>query len=434
MIALFRDEGLRKLGGHVRQMATGKIVGAVLHLAAMALTARFLGPVAFGVLVLVRGYATAVSGLVKFQSWQAVVQYGSRSLASDDRQRFANLVAFTAALDVATGLLAAGGAALLVSWAGPAVGLASTDLGAALVYCLAIPTMTAASPTGVLRLLDRFDLLGVQSVVTPAVRLLGVGLAALSNASPAGYIAAWLISDLVGDLFLWVCALAILRRRRLLAGVRFRPFAAPREEAGLWRFLFATNGSATLDLAWGAGSTLVIGGMLGPAAAGSYRISLQIFEALVKPAELAARSFYPEVTRLAAAGDLVRLRDLGGRVILLSTIFGVLAALVMAAGGTLAVKTALGADYAAAAGVLRAMAPALFVTVTAYPFESMLLAMGRAVILLRIRAVSTAVFAVILLPACHEWGLTGAGLSYSAAAATLAALQVYMLRKTRPAP
>ncbi|MCC7268863.1 MAG: lipopolysaccharide biosynthesis protein [Caulobacteraceae bacterium] len=404
-------------------LVSGKGVGGVLQLASMGVAGRALGPEAFGVLVLVHTYALTASGVAKFQSWQAIIQYGAPHLHSGDRRKLADVVTFAFSLDAAAGVLTALAAAALLPLLAGAVGIPAEHVMLGLVYCALIPTLTAASPTGVLRLLDDFRSLGVQSTVTPALRLVGVSVAALLNAPFVAYAAIWWLSDFLGDVILWLMALAALKRRDVLSALRFRPLAAPRDNPGIWRFVAATNLNTSLALVWGPLSNLIVGGMLGPAAAGGYRVALSIVQALSKPADLATKSFYPELAHLQAAGDAGALKRLAVRAAGLAAPFAAGLTLLAVLAGPWLVALVMGEDYRAAGWLLAVMAPALLIALPSFPLEPVLLSIGRAGQALVARLAASAGYLALLLGLTHAFGLTGAGIAFVAGAVMLAIAQ-----------
>ena len=82
-----------------------------------------------------------------------------------------------------------------------------------MAYCLLIPTMGASSPSGMLRALDRFDLISWQGTVTPIVRAALATVGFWQGGDWREFIALWAATDLLGDLFLWFLAWREMGRR-----------------------------------------------------------------------------------------------------------------------------------------------------------------------------------------------------------------------------
>jgi O-antigen/teichoic acid export membrane protein len=154
------DQHFRSLLKNTSYLAVSKGIAAIAGVATLAFAGRALGLVQFGVLVLISSYAQAASGLTKFQSWQLIIRYGGAALTSGDTATFKKSIGFGLGLDISSGLVGMAGAMLLLPFIGPWSGIKSELIGTAMIYCLLVPTKGAAAPVGVLRALDRFDLIG----------------------------------------------------------------------------------------------------------------------------------------------------------------------------------------------------------------------------------------------------------------------------------
>src|SRR6059058_4716450 len=118
----FKDQHLRSLLKNSSYLGISKAVGAVSGIATLAFAGRGLGVTLFGTLILITSYSKAVSGIVKFQSWQLIVRYGGHGVAHGDPEHFKVATGFGFALDLISGL---GGMLIAVillpfvgSWAG----------------------------------------------------------------------------------------------------------------------------------------------------------------------------------------------------------------------------------------------------------------------------------------------------------------------------
>src|SRR5882724_607964 len=198
----FKDQHLRSLLKNTSYLAISRVVAAICSLATLAFAGRGLGVLLFGTLILVTSYAKAASALSKFQSWQLVVRYGGNALASGDPEQLKASTGFAFALDALSGVLGMIVGVLAAPLIAPWVGIDRQYLWMAMLYCTLLPTMGAATPSGVLRALDRFDLISWAGTANPIVRAILAGIAFAFHAPFPVYIAIWYITDLGGDLYL----------------------------------------------------------------------------------------------------------------------------------------------------------------------------------------------------------------------------------------
>ena len=288
----------------------------------------------------------------------------------------------------------------------------------AIFYCTLVPTMSAATPTGVLRLLDRFDLLAAQQIATPALKAAGAAAAYFAHAGLPGFVAAWYVSDLGGDLILWGLAVRELRRRGMLEAFRPGLFGAARRLPQAWGFVWTTNLSISLWSAWGPIGNLVVAGVLGPVAAGLYKIATTLLESAGKPADLITKGFYPEIVRLDPGSTRPWLLAL--RTGLFAGAIGLAVVLIVAVGGKPLIAFAFGRKYLPAFGLLRLMLVALIVSMAASPLESLLYMVGRQRAALVAQAGAALTYVGLLAGLCRLFGLEGAGLAYIVGTVALA--------------
>jgi len=416
-----RDASFRGLLRNSGYMAAARIISGLLALGALSFTTHGLGATAFGLLILIHSYALAASGLVKFQSWQVVIRYGAPALRSDDLRQLRHAVSFALGLDIASGLAGMVVAMAVLPLVAPWFHIEREHLPYALLYCLILPTMAAATPTGVLRLLDRFDLISLQTLVNPALRLLLAGIAWALDAPFLAYLLIWFVTDLAGDLVLWGLAFRELRRRDI-RGLRPGLARHARHLAGAWRFAFTTNLTTALSAAWGPVANLLVGALLTPAAAGQYRVAAGLVEAANKPADMLAKAFYPEVMRMDL--DSRRPWKLLLRGAALSGAIGLAFVAAVLIGGADLLSRLFGTEFAPAFDLLMMMLVGLMLTMIAFPLGPMLYAVDRPGIPLRARIVSAGVYLAAIVPLTDWLGLTGAGLAYVGATVLLVGLMI----------
>ena len=392
-----KDDVLRRVLRNTGKMGAGKVAGAVLHLASIAVTARILDLTDFGLLMLFRSVAQSVAAIAKFQSWQALVHFGAEPYERDDLGSVRRLWLKLAAIDFVVGLAAmALGGAFVLSFAS-IVSIPADVAHLAAAYCLIVPLQVAGTPTGILRLTDRFDLMAWQSLVTPGVRLIGVCIAYLMGAPLWAVVIAWVLSDILGDAFLWVCALAVAKSKDLLRS-KAGSIRSAISGSVLWRYLLGTNFNASLQQGALPLMTLVIGGVLGPSAAGAYRLAQTLLDAVLAPAELAMRSLFPEISKLQAAkGE--RLKEVMRHVGLTSLLVSVAAGAILFLGAGIFVSILAGEEYLGAGSLLSVIAwtlPALFLAAIC---ETFMLGSGRALspVLARATIVGLSVTAILTL-------------------------------------
>lgn len=424
----------RQVLGNAGILLGGKLVNAVASTAALAIAARALGVESLGVLILVHAYMQTVSELSKFQSWQAVILYGTAPLQDGRTADFQQVFRFSLSLDAISavaGLLIAVGGIWLV---GSGLGWPETLRPQMSLYAFIICFLVSATPTGVLRLMDRFDLIAAQSSIESWVRLIGAALAWKYGAGLPSFLLIWFLGQVAAFGFLFAAAAWTLHSRQLLAGFRLRS-GRPLAEGmpGIWSFVWSTNFNSSLGTAFTQLGTLMVGALLGAREAALYRIARQVANALAKPAKLVVPALYPELARLAQSGDRHGLRKL---VVQLTLAGGSLATgllLIALLVGKPALGWIMGPEFVAAHPVMLWLLASAVIGIWAVPLEPLLISTGLAAPAFRARLGVTLLYVpllYLLVASDGDWGgLRGAGLASVLGMALLFLSQFWLVRR-----
>jgi len=403
-------------------------VNAVLSLAYMAIAARALGVRELGVLVLVQAFAQFLGDVVKFQSWQTIIHYGAKPLADGDTTGFQRVLRLTLILDAASTVLGiAVGMVGSFLFAGH-LGWTPEEAPGAAVFMLTIAFMVSATPIGLLRIFDRFDVMARQAALIAFLRMAGCVAAFFLMPNLTGFLLAFAFGTVGSWLYLAGGALGELRRRKLLDGFKWRGKLSE-GMPGVWPFAWNTNLTTTLEVAFTHAATLIVGALVGPMHAAFWRVGRQVADAIAKPAKLMVPALYPELAKLRAESRHAAMWKLATQVGLLGGAVGAVLLMVSAFAGPPLLALVLGRDFAAAATVMTWQVGAAVIGVFALPLEPMLVSIGKPGLAVRVRLVVGALFLAILPLLVAEFGLIGAGAGLAAAACALALGMLWFILK-----
>ena len=430
----FKDQHFRSLLKNSSYLGVSKVVAALCSLAYLAFAGRGLGVLLFGTLILITSYIKAVSGIAKFQSWQLIVRYGGHGVAHGDPEHFKVATGFAFALDMISGIGGMLVGAALLPFIGAWVGIDNQYLWLGMLYCTVLPVMAGATPDGVLRVLDRFDLISWSGTLMPISRAVLVGIAFAVGASFPVYVAIWFVTDVVGNLYPWYLGWRELRRHGMLQGIR--PTLKPTALAGAWRFAIDVNLASSVQAGWGPIGRLVVGGLLGPAGAALFRIASTLTDSAAKPADLLGKAFYPEVVRMDLSSKKPWKLMLRGTALI--SAIALLAILVMLVGGKPIMKLVFGKEFLGAYAPLMILLAIPFLGVFSFPLTPMLYALGRSGGPLKAKLLGSAVFFVTIAPLAWEWDVVGAAVALVLANAVNTGMMMLQLRgehrRVRPKP
>ncbi|QMK70298.1 lipopolysaccharide biosynthesis protein [Escherichia coli] len=378
----FADGAFRTIIRNSAWLGSSNVVSALLGLLALSCAGKGMTPAMFGVLVIVQSYAKSISDFIKFQTWQLVVQYGTPALTNNNPQQFRNVVSFSFSLDIVSGAVAIVGGIALLPFLSHSLGLDDQSFWLAALYCTLIPSMASSTPTGILRAVDRFDLIAVQQATKPFLRAAGSVVAWYFDFGFAGFVIAWYVSNLVGGTMYWWFAARELRRRNIHNAFKLNLFESARHIKGAWSFVWSTNIAHSIWSARNSCSTVLVGIVLGPAAAGLFKIAMTFFDAAGTPAGLLA----------------------GG--------IGILVALAVFIVGKPLISLVFGVKYLEAYDLIQVMLGAIVISMLGFPQESLLLMAGKQRAFLVAQTIASIGYIVLLFMFCHLFGVLGAAFAY----------------------
>lgn len=420
---------MRRILGNFGLLLRGRGIAAVLLLAATALMARALGPAEFGLVILMHTYVVLVRGLLNFKQFLAIIRYGVPALDAGDKRTLRRLISICWRVDRLTCLSATAAALLLAPLLGPLLGMGHNDVYLLAAYSLVLLTTGNRTAVGILRLLDKFDILGRQLTIGPTIRFFGVVIAWWLSSPMAVYVMVFALAFAVEEIYLGWCGRREYRRQVGVAPAEETPQDARMAEfGGLSRFLWITYWQSNIDLIPKHGSIMLAGVLMGPADAGLLRLARQFSTLLAKPAGLIRQVVFPDLTRSWNQGS-TDFRVIVYRTALLA---GGLGSFFVLAGyffGEMLLGTLIGQEFIAAAPVLTLLLLASTFDLTGASLRAAAYAIGHAGKVLRMYALSAVVYVTLFIVFTLELGLIGSGIAACAAAAVPPIAMALLIRR-----
>lgn len=391
---------LQRILANTAWLLGGKGFGALCGLAYLAILTRSLGVEGFGHFSLIFGAALAISGVSGVQSWRTVVRYGAEHVHEKAWDRFGRLGFFCGLLDVGGAILGCAIAFVMIYGFGSLLDIDSEHADQAFWFCCGMSWALVSAPTGIVRAMQRFDTAVYVEAMVPIGRLLAALLILAIGPTIGRFLIAWVIVDMIEATLYWAAA-----RRLAPDAVRLHHFGewrrALEENPGLLRFFLLSHLTVTLDAIVRFGPLLAVGGLVGTASAGLYRLASQITQALGKLSMLLTRVVYSEVSHTRVTRGAAAFRKLTLQTSLVAALAGaVVIALALFAGGPLLVLIG-GEEFRRAATILLPLAIAASLDLASVAFEPVLHASGRPGQALLARAVTVVVLATGLFVVGH---------------------------------
>ena len=401
---------LKRVAINFGKVLKGRGIAGILSAVSVAFMAHALPVEQFGLIVLLHTYVKVVKGFFNFNTYETIVKYGVPLQESGDEPKLKRLLRTTISIDFASTFLAT------------LIGVAAVPLTArflhwdeqvtqwAWFYTLILITTGVNTSNGILRIYDRFDALSVQYTIQPAVRLLLIILAWLLDGGMFMFLLAWGIGYCSGNIYLFIRGMLELRTHlatSILEGYHWREiFKWDRE---FWRFIGIVYWQTNLDLIPKQLSTLLAGNLLGPAAAGLFRLAREIQTILNRPAEMLGNVLFPDLTR-AWHTDKSSFLQLSYRTSAIAAGTGLLIVVFAWFAGEW-ILALIGENYVPAAPLMVLLLLAASFDLASAPLRASAYAMGNAATLLRIHILGTVVYVILFYLMTTFTGLVGPGLA-----------------------
>lgn len=374
-----------------------RAINAVLSLVYLALATRELGPERFGIFVIAFTFAQLIVGLCSFQTWQSVIRWGQ---SEDDRK---TVTGFALALDSVTIIGGAVLAAVILFNFGEVLLLPDKMIVPTYLFTLASLLAIRSTPTGLLRLHDRYDRAAIADATTSIVRVIGAVVVIYVKPSIQSFLIVWGAAEVATAAIYWLLAARtepIYWRRYSLVRL---PRALKAKGEKSWSFVTGTSLSGILSIASSKLLVLLVGVFGGAALAGIYRVASQLGDGLLKLSQALLRAVYPQLVRDPDSAKL-----LVGKITRIAAIAGVLVVAFGLLAGEWIITAIAGREYLAAFWPMIILAAAAALELAGATLEALLVARGKAITNFAIRGVPTLI-GLIALPWLVDWmGAVGA--------------------------
>jgi O-antigen/teichoic acid export membrane protein len=405
-----------------------KTVSAVLSLVYLAVSTQTLGPANFGKFMLIFSFAQTVSGFTSFQTWQILLRYGTTLVHEKSHAKLAELTWFCLILDLVGAVIA-----LLVAAIG-AWALASnqgwddSEAIAVIAFTALLVLSTRSTPTGLLRISDRFGDAAIPDMLVPIIRLIGTGLLILTQPTVWGFLAVWLISEMVPTISVWV---NVLRKLQLPLRLKTLPTRHGFQQSfpGIGKFALWSNVGSSFKLTSQQMVAVIVGFYVGATAAGFFRLGYQLGQVFARVGDAISMAIFTEYARVAHTGDPKDARNLLNRMMKVSGVAAVLVLAIVGLAGKPVIIWIFGAEFVAAYPLVMILGAATAVQFATLGLEPALLTAGKAGRVMLCSFAGAIMVALLLVWLMPIYGEVGAALAMLGAAIVNAGLLIISYRQ-----
>ena len=406
----------------------GRGIAAVCNIIALALMANALSPIDFGLVVLLHTYVLAIRGLLNFRTYEAIVKYGVPLNENGDNDGFRRLLRITTSVDVISSIVATLVGIFAASITGKFLQWDTQMVTVAAVYSLTMLTTATGTPNGILRIYDRFDLLGKWYTISPAIRLLGVMSAWYFDAEMLVFIGVWAAAFVIENCWIYLRGHQEVRRHMSESIWRgFRPRELLETNPDFRHFLGVIYWQTNVDMLPKHLAVLLAGGLLGPAGAGMFRLANDFSTILSKPGLMLREVLFPDLSRMLHNKE-PGFYQLGAKAVKIAGASGLLLVILSIPLGA-PILGIIGSDYTSAAPLLTLMLLAATFELAGSPLRAAAYALGGAGTVLHIYALSSVVYLALFYVFTLPLGLIGPGIAACIGGALTLGRLMFLVRK-----
>jgi O-antigen/teichoic acid export membrane protein len=406
---------VRKILKNASTLAFGSIFNSVLGLISFSLLARELGVELFGVIALVQVYATIVDRLINFQSWQALIKYGTPLQLKGDKEQLGELYSFGLVVDLVSAVFATL-IGVVLPWAivGSFLGWEELKILMASIFSISILFNIEGTPTAIFRMHDKYRVFVEKGAIAAGMKLILVIVGIALSQSLWYFFYAILIAQVLGYLYFFIASMRFLNKNDIslkLSSVFKNKVLY--QNPGILSFILTTNLHGTTRMMTLQLDTVLVDTFLGSASTGLYQVAKQFARVFTQVSQPLYKVIYPELAKLWELKDIPVFKKMIARFSGFALLFGVLVWGLFYLFPEIIIKLSVGEEYLAAIPVLLAYLVGVLLSVAAFPFTPAILAMGFPKVSLTIQALSTIIYFVSLYFLIAQYGVLGAGIAYA---------------------
>jgi O-antigen/teichoic acid export membrane protein len=408
------SNALRSRLGSIAHLLSGSMAVAAAMALSTVVAARALGPEAYGVLALVLTIGRIFERLIRFESWQPLIRFGTQTDIESDPSNMSRLFLLGLLLDFCCAWLAAAAMLCAGYFLLDHIGLDQSQFYLLLIFAPAIAFNIRGVPTAALRLASQFKRLAYFQLFSALLRLGFALIAWVLDAPLAVFLAIWTAAQLIDT-----AVFAFLASQALKTLGVANPFRAGfggllDQFPGFMAFAWSTNASSALRTLTQEADTLLVGALAGPTAAGFYHIAKRFAKVAQQVGQHVQAVIYPDLSRMWARQRFEMVRAVKAKVqVVLGTTGLALVAAVWAVGSP-GIQWLFGEDFALVYPLLVTQLIAVTLIMVAAPSRSAMLAMNRPGVVLTIAALATATFFAVAYAAIPDVGAIGANYAHIA--------------------
>lgn len=270
-----------------------------INLFVVVLLIKLLGSEGYGILILAQSYMTIIDTIINLQCWKGVIKYGEEATANNDDESYMGYLKLGAILDVSTAIMGCIVSLLLVSLVGNILNWSDLLMKCSYIFSFVIIFHFSGTPTAILRMENKFNLVSIQKIVAVLIKLLTIIVILLfkERISVIQGVIVYALTDIIGHLLLVIFALHIVHKKCGIRKVIKSKF--PQKTKEFTKFTIWTTMSDIADIPVSYFDVFIIS-KLGLEMVTIFKFFKQIISLLSKLTTPIYQAIFPQFSKLVA--------------------------------------------------------------------------------------------------------------------------------------
>ena len=189
----------------------GDSVSSFINLIITIILIKLIGDYGNGLLILSQSYMQIMDVVFNIQSWKGVILYGQKALIKNKIQKFYGYIKLGCILDISTAI---SGGIISIAFSiliGKIFGWSKEIILCTQIFSFTIFSHFSGTPTAILRILNKFNLVAVQKILSALIKLISLFVVWKINAhiSLLTAVIIYSVTDIIGNIILIIFALFV---------------------------------------------------------------------------------------------------------------------------------------------------------------------------------------------------------------------------------
>jgi len=397
-------------------LTSGNLFSSILRLISLSLITRSLSIDSFGILTTVTTFCMIIDRFFNFQSWQAIIKYGTDLLEKNNKDEFKDLILFGYFIDILTAILAFSVAFISSSIFGDIFGWSTDRVQMITLYSFIIIFHIEGTPSAVFRIFDKFKHFSIAILISSITKLILVIYGFVYEMDIWYFIFATMSSQIIHYLYFIFLSLIVLRKQNIYLNIFSISFEKIRnitiKNVGILRFVFMSNIHSSFKMSTQLVDILLVDYMFGSKSTGLYQVSKQFSQLFTKISQPLYTSIYPELTKLWSKKNIIEFRSVIKNFCFIGFLFSTTGWFILFLFGDIIIKITVGIKYLDSLDILLLYLLGSVISISTFPATPAILAMGYPQIPFKIIIFSTVAYYLSIIFLIDYFGLITMGISY----------------------